>query len=296
MCCFSGPVLQVSKTRIFARRTAPDRQALIYSMHLSARQDLAMVLPLPLPPQAGEDALRFVDLSGYVTLFDDLDAGIPEPTALKSRGVVSRSVPTILKVHEVGDFEASFVPSVGDFERLDPRFRMPPRFFEALPDYRDYGFAVFQLRGWRPEGFLKRVFRQMEEKTIHPMAFEFQTRDPRIFLPTVHVHDGEVHPQASFDHALYYQGQPGDYTEDRQLLSPYFVESQLTPLFLRAEPTLFGAQQGFPLRKHSTSLRAAEQFVDLARAKGLVAEGLPCHRFILEGQQPNSDCWVQLAA
>jgi|GEM_PF-2840266 len=34
MCCFSGPVNDVSKTRIFARLTAPDRQALVDQMAL----------------------------------------------------------------------------------------------------------------------------------------------------------------------------------------------------------------------------------------------------------------------
>ncbi|HEY5937911.1 MAG TPA: hypothetical protein VIU61_24850, partial [Kofleriaceae bacterium] len=76
--------------------------------------------------------------------------------------------------------------------RLDPRFRVPEVLFEAVPEYADYGFAVFQLGAGK--------------MTVHPMAFTFPTRSPdRLFFPTVHVHDGRFHSTAKFDHALYYQ-------------------------------------------------------------------------------------------
>ncbi len=50
MCCFSRPVISVSQTRIFARSAEQGRQLLIYQMALNANQDLAMILPLPVPP------------------------------------------------------------------------------------------------------------------------------------------------------------------------------------------------------------------------------------------------------
>lgn len=41
---------------------------------------------------------------------------------------------------------------------------------------------------------------------MHPMAFEFPRRAPAaLFFPTVHIHDGEVHETAMFDHRLYCQ-------------------------------------------------------------------------------------------
>ena len=102
-----------------------------------------------------------------------------------------------LAVVEVGNFEASFVPSIADFARLDERFRLPPGTSEALPACRDYGFAVFKLK--------------QGKKQIHPMAFEFPRRDSkRLFFPTVHVHDGKVHGKAEFDHALYLQKRDGE--------------------------------------------------------------------------------------
>jgi len=64
---------------------------------------------------------------------------------------------------------------------------------------------VFQLRGLQG-GWLSRLLRSDRKKTFHPMAFEFPTRAPsHLFYPTVHIHDGEVHPEAFFDHALYAQ-------------------------------------------------------------------------------------------
>ena len=50
MCCFSRPVTSVSSTKIFARDAGGGRQHLVYSMNYKAAEDLAMVLPLPVPP------------------------------------------------------------------------------------------------------------------------------------------------------------------------------------------------------------------------------------------------------
>src|SRR5437899_1303322 len=62
-----------------------------------------------------------------------------------------------LKVRTVGNFSASFVPTVKDFGRLDERFRLPEGTWEALPDYKDFGFAVFKL--------------DQNVRQVHPMAF-----------------------------------------------------------------------------------------------------------------------------
>jgi hypothetical protein len=95
----------------------------------------------------------------------------------------------------VGDFEASFVPTVKDFSRLDERFRPPPEAWSKLSDYKTFGFAVFKLKS----GAMR----------IHPMAFSFPRQDTKaLFFPTVHIHDGKVHPKARFDHALFCQPTP----------------------------------------------------------------------------------------
>ena len=194
MCIFSQQVTHVSGTRIFARG-AGSQQVLVYAMDFTAAGDLAMVLPLPTPPGPAEDAVRFVDLSGYPSFFTDVHKAFPPRW-------VSGAVPAAaaqshllnLEVHTVGAFEASFVPSRDDFHRLDDRFRLSPAVWDALPEVADWSFAVFKLRGGG------------ENQKVHPMALWFPRRDSsRVYFPTVHVHDGAVHAEAVFDHQLYCQ-------------------------------------------------------------------------------------------
>jgi len=195
MCCFSRPVQSVSATQIFARSGPEGRLFLVYSMTLKAKEDLAMVLPLPVKAGSGEKAVSFIDLKDYSEFFADLRKGFPELVAASTPGK-SRSLgpppPAKLEVVTVGNFEASFVPTVADFSRLDERFRLPPGTWEKLPAYGDHGFAVFKLKSG--------------ESKIHPMAFSFPRANPaELFFPTVHIHDGKVHERAKFDHVLYCQ-------------------------------------------------------------------------------------------
>jgi hypothetical protein len=190
MCCFSGAVDRVRETKIFARSTKEGRQVLAYTMEYVAQDDLSMILPIPVPPSSKEDALRFINLEGYPDFFEDLERICPYVGPLTGAAV--------LAVEEVGAFEASFVPSIKDFSRLDERFRLPEKTWDALPAYKDFGFAVFKLK-------------KGNRSLTHPMAFEFPRRDPRkLFFPTVHIHDGKVHPKASFDHLLLCQKTAGD--------------------------------------------------------------------------------------
>jgi|GEM_PF-523873 len=216
MCCFSLPVRMVSKTRIFARPLERGRQLLVYGMTVDIPEDLAMVLPIPVPPGSAEDAVRFVDLSSCPTFLDDVAELFPLAYAgPKGFGLApaSRAMVQTLEVHDVGDFEASFAPRAEDFDRLDERFRIPREVFESLPEYADWGFCVFKLRKKRKgKGGLLGLFGGKGGKgeegaqKVHPMAFDFPRRDASaLFFPTVHVHDGEVHRTAAFDHELYCQ-------------------------------------------------------------------------------------------
>ena len=198
MCCFSQPVVSVSATNIFARPADEGRQFLVYSMTLKAKEDLAMVLPLPVKIGTGEKDVSFIDLSGYPDFFGDLLRGFPQPVmteGTKSRGFSAPSAAAPLEVVSVGSFEASFVPLSKDFSRLDERFRISDETWKQLPTYADYGFAVFKMKSG--------------DAKIHPMAFSFPRRDTKsLFFPTVHIHDGKVHSKAKFDHTLYCQ--PGE--------------------------------------------------------------------------------------
>ena len=255
MCAFTGPVSEVSSTAIFARRRDVGHQVLVYRMSLATRTEVAMVLPLPVPPGSAQDAVRFIDLSEYPEFFDDLDRAfpqsIPEGTVLQTTLSVSLKAPLV--VHEVGCYEASFVPTRDDFSRLDQRFRLSDDVWQALPGYNDWGFAVFKLR-------------PMARRTdVHPMAFEFPQRNPdRLFFPTVHVHNGRVEPRATFDHMLYCQ----DVDDMRRAR---WCES---------------FQSSSPWEESSVSL---SEVFDANRAEGIVRPDRPCHRVPITGLYANID-------
>ncbi len=250
MCCFSQPVISVSATNIFARPDGAGRQFLVYSMTVNAEKELAMVLPLPVQTGTDENDVNFIDLSGYPEFFVDLNKGFPVPA---SGGwhfgcAATRSVPaaTPLKVVRVGNFEASFVPTMKDFARLDERFRISEAAWEKLPRYADYGFAVFKLKSG--------------EAKIHPMALSFPRRNPKsLFFPTVHIHDGEVHARAEFDHTLYCQ--PGE------LERPTIHEWRESPA-------------------------NAGRFMKADKATGLILADQHCYQKQLRGMLPNRDTLV----
>jgi hypothetical protein len=249
MCCFSQPVVSVSATNIFARPAEESRQFLVYGMTLKARQDLAMVLPLPVKIGTDEKSVTFIDLSGYAEFFDDLLKGFPVPVP-PGRSASTFSAPppnaAVLEVVKVGSFEASFVPTLKDFSRLDERFRISDAAWKQLPEYRDYGFAVFKLKSG--------------DAKIHPMAFSFPRRDATsLFFPTVHIHDGKVHSQSKFDHALYCQ--PGELER----------------------PQIHDWQE---------SQADARRFMNVDKTKGLILADQHCYQKKLRGRLPNRDTVV----
>lgn len=211
MCCFTRPVELVERTRIYARAQG-ERELVVYEARLAAVGDLAMVLPLPVAEGAGQDAVSFVDLRSSPAFFRALEYAF-RTEELSAQA--SRQPPTkgLLPVQQVGAFEASFVPTARDFDRLDPRFSLPSAFWSSVPAVRGFGFVVFKLRGEvASPGFTDRLLGRVPRavaKDLHPMAFWFPRRDrERLFFPTLHVHDGAMHADASFDHVLYAQGGP----------------------------------------------------------------------------------------
>jgi hypothetical protein len=254
MCCFSVPVAEVSGTSIFAR-FAGDRQLLAYQMRVSSPEDVAMILPLPTDTRHGEGAVEFIDLSEAPDLFEQLGLCFWQPSRSFGAVAVAGGPAATLQVHRVGAFDASFVPAVADFARLDPRFRLPDAVLDRVPAYGDYGFAVFRLRKGEAE--------------VHPLALRFITRAPdRLFYPTVHVHDGGLPDKAVFDHMLYLQSPD---LPQRSALQPSGWQKALRPVrdvvklgnILHRDPT-----------------------------RGLIESGWPLYRLQIEGTQPNRDTWV----
>lgn len=110
MCCFSRPVESVTATRIFARGfpagAEKERQFIVYSMHVRAAEELAMVLPIPAKSGTGENAARFINLESYSGLFADLEKGFP-PERHWSFGcskTADKSASATLAVHTRGDW------------------------------------------------------------------------------------------------------------------------------------------------------------------------------------------------
>lgn len=251
MCCFSpvtrssgflerlfgrAPRVHVSSTNIFACKVDATTQALVYELELGAAGDVAMILPLPVAPEAGDGGLEFINLDGYPGFFSTLALLFhpPMPAAVRSAPYAfAPQARATLPVHNVGAFEASFVPTLRDFDRLDARFRLPESVWHEIGGYDDYGFAVFRLAPGK-------------KALVHPMALQFKTRSPdQLFFPTVHVHDGSVHPEAHFDHYLYYQGTPAE-SDER---APMPVPSQAHSLLRRDLPVYRRGLHGtFPNR------------------------------------------------
>jgi hypothetical protein len=223
MCCFSQPVISVSGTNIFARPDADGRQLLVYSMTINARNDLAMILPLPVKTPAGKNDVKFIDLKEYPEFFADMEVGFQPPPPRATRGLATDSAAAAsekLEVVQVGNFEASFVPTQKDFSRLDERFRLRPDAWKELPQYESYGFAVFKLKSG--------------EMKVHPMAFSFPRQKTKaLFFPTIHIHDGKVHAKAHFDHALFCQP-----TQEERPATQAWKESRGHPTsFMRVNKT-----------------------------------------------------------
>jgi len=193
MCCFTESVEDVSNTRIFARQEGAT-QYLVYEMMFSSREDLAMILPIPVVTGIGDDAVTFISMEDYPKFFNRLDDLFPTVGDFMDDLSLGEPVAAaVLEVHQVGCFDASFVPHQKDFSRLDPRFRLPDGIWKNFAEYADYGFVVFKLTKGR-------------NQEVHPMAFAFPTRMPKtLFFPTVHIHDEAYHDFAEFDHALYAQ-------------------------------------------------------------------------------------------
>ena len=265
MCMFSGKVDRVSNTRIFARG-ANGRQYLVYGMAYKSKKELAMVLPLPVPQPCAEDEIEFYNMKDYPTFFTDMKKAFPtQITAYMSRSAGSKSLSErTLVVHEVGDYEASFVPGMSDFDRLDERFRIPQDIWQKLPDYQDYGFAVFKLKPTTAKTWAGNVSKSFKNNSqsfreVHPMAFTFPRRNPdMLYFPTIHVHKGNLPAEAFFDHTLFCQ--PDDTTKD--YLDDW--ESSLGPL---------------------------GQFLDVSKTRGIVDGEQFGWQLHLQGKYRNQDTW-----
>lgn len=187
MSSFSGTLTRVSNTRIFARATSNGTQYLVYQMDYAANGDIALILPLPIPSNTPADSVRFIDLVGYPDFFADIEKGFPY-----TRGVPA----TRGKTRDDARAEAVFLSSAQEFSGLEEQFRIPKETWDKLPEYHDFGFAVFKIRADAP--------------LRSPLALEYPMRNPNLlYFPTLHIRDGEAAEDANFDLDLFCQARSG---------------------------------------------------------------------------------------
>lgn len=270
MCIFSGAVEQVAETELFARLFGTGglpRQALVYRMQFSAADELAMLLPLPVPSGSPEDCVQFVSLEDYPAFFDDLAKGFPSTQPRSRSNAAPTKAAAPLVVQDVGAYDASFVPTAADFGRLDARFRLPPDAASSLPIPDDYGYAVFKLKPG-------------QQQRVHPLALTFPTRNPNhLFFPATHLHGTGYEKRALFDHTLYFQGSDA-------LRLPLSFDMK-TGRFGRLAGSLLGVGAGTTVPDGTAA--PAKDFVQTNPERGLVDPDLKVYRFRLQGRLPNRD-------
>src|SRR5260370_28269270 len=99
----------VPDTNIFAREGKDGRHYLVYSMKVASDEPLAMILPIPTPKSAAEDAVTFINLEKYPNFFDEMQAGVPVKQSRNSlSGAAQNRAEPELKVVEGRRFIASF--------------------------------------------------------------------------------------------------------------------------------------------------------------------------------------------
>ena len=205
MCIFTGNVDTVNNTKIFCRDDNGTHM-LVYQMSAEIPVEMAMVLPVPAADV--EDSISFINLENYEDFFKDMEDLFP--VLSDTKGCACAGSCGLLKVHDVGNFIASYLPRLKDIGRLDKRFQLPYHCWSHLPKYDNFGYAVFKLKPGRSK-------RQA-------MAYCFKSTHPEfLFYPTVHIHDGFIDEIAEYDHTLYFQAGGGFNTMD------YWEKSSVMP-------------------------------------------------------------------
>lgn len=186
MCIITSTVDSVSTTRIYISADhANRRQLTIYSNVVASPEENVMVLPVPNP-----DSVELLDFSHYPDFFTDLKACFIERTQrsyTNNTFLVSKSTNS-LPVFRIGSYDASIVPSIADFPRLQiPMDRTLIPFLKSKYN-AEFGFIICRLAPGKKE--------------YHPFAYTHdQHSSYRLFIPTMHYHPGDYN--ADWDHLIY---------------------------------------------------------------------------------------------
>lgn len=185
MCIVVEPA-ELHNTRILVVAGKTGRQLTVYQNKATTAKTNAMILPVP--SVAG---LTFVDMTDYKRIFEDMDRCFPP----KFMGLFGGGgMGSTLKVHTVGSYKASIVPTFADFTRLDECFRTNGTVGAILEEhYPGYGFVVCQL--------------DAGQRDYEPFAYLHPIVGDRVFIPTRHYHgDGPPETVSDWDHVIYTVG------------------------------------------------------------------------------------------
>ena len=209
MCIISLTVEQVNATKIFSCFTEDEtRQFVIYSNQVTTNhENNMMILPVPNP-----NSVDLINLSQYPDFFEDCQKNFHRynPPQLYATRSLAASLDHYerppLPVFNVGSYIASIVPSVLDFDRLNPRhFPVPVDLHNVLRHQYDNEFGFICCR-------LKRG-----NHSYHPFAYSHSKHSGGLmFLPTFHYHphgsSSVRHFDADWDHVIYTVGTDLDST------------------------------------------------------------------------------------
>lgn len=220
MCIITKIVEEVNSTQIFTCFSEDQsKQFLVYSNQVNTNEENnLMILPVPNP-----ESVEFINLQKYTKFFDDCQKNFKyvRHRATDSLLYASRSLSASIEdrpplvIHKVGSYVASIVPSVADFDRLDPLvFDLDFNLQDILKSTytSEFGFIACKLR--------------KGAHTYHPFAYIHKSHSGGLlFIPTLHYHAHQYgmnkHIDADWDHIIYSIGTDLDTTNyDDYVYSP----------------------------------------------------------------------------
>jgi len=218
MCIFDDIVEEVSNTRIFVALTKDGRQITVYQNTVISKQDNAMILPVPMQTNI---SIQLLDLSTDKDFFANLNALYPIETFDKSSDYwgtnddESSDPDDLYEVHQVGSYRVSIVWNINGFSRLDTNeFSVNPKVLTSLSTHYANGFAFLVCRfSPRSSQNQSKTVDNPEEMEMHPLGYIHDLIPEKnksnlygqycLWVPTLHIHDGQEHEIEEFDHDIY---------------------------------------------------------------------------------------------
>lgn len=187
---------EVNAVNLFAR-TFTGEQALAIDLRFTAAEETALIVPLPVPQDGREDAVRFIPLHLYRPFFAHMGRGFEPRTDRRDKRREDHEdeehLPRTVRFTSRVATRSLYVPSVAAFQTLCPEHVLPEALLSLRPEYADYGFAVFVL----PAG---------DNVRIAPLGLYFRTSEPKhIYFPTFQYTGDALGSAANFDDTLYCQ-------------------------------------------------------------------------------------------